>query len=133
VKRFRRLLPRRTDEGFSLIELIIAMTFFGMLMLGFLSLFPLGMRSVQKSGKMSIASSLAQDEIERLKALPRTDPDLTAGTHVDAGNPIQGVYSRAWSVTDDVPLAGMKSIDLAVSYTDNGIPRNVQISTYLSR
>jgi hypothetical protein len=111
---------------------MVAISFFGILMLGFLSIFPLGMRSVQKGEKLSVASSLAQDELERLKALPRTDPDLAAGAHVDAANPLFGLYARTWNVTDDAPMAGMKTVNLTVAYSDNGIPRNVQITTYLA-
>ncbi len=122
-----------SQRGFSLVELMVAITFFGILMLGFLAIFPLGMRSVDKGEKLTVASSLAQDEIERLKVLPRTDPDLAPGTHLDAANPLLGVYARSWTVTDDVPMAGMKAVNLTVSYSDNGIPRNVQILTYLAR
>ena len=121
-----------SERGFSLIELMVSIAFFGLLMLGFLSIFPLGLRSVEKGERMTYASSLAQDEMERLRALPSADPDLNAGNHIDAANPIDGVYTRSWVVTDDVPMAGMKSVALTVAYSDNGIPRNVQITTYLS-
>ena len=124
---------RGSERGFSLVELMVAITFFGILMLGFLAIFPLGMRSVEKGEKLTVASSLAQDEIERLKALPRADPDLAAGTHLDAANPLLGLYARSWTVADDVPMAGMKAVNLMVSYSDNGIPRDVQIITYLAR
>ena len=41
------------------------------------------------------------------------------------------MYTRSYTVTDDTPLAGMKRIDMTVSFSDNGIPRNILISTYL--
>jgi len=122
-----------SSRGFSLIELTVAISFFGVLMLGFLMTFPLGYRTVQKSEKLTIATSYAQDELERLKTLPFNDPDLTAGTHVDAANPIDGVYDRVWTVTAGAPVAGMTTIDMGVSYSDNGIPRNIQVTTYLAR
>jgi len=126
-------LPRsgNTEAGFSAVELIIAITFFGILMMGFVGVFPLGMRTVEKGERMTMASSLAQDEIERLKLLPEADADLVAGNHADAANPLFGVYTRSYTVTDDTPLAGMKRIDMTVSFSDNGIQRNTQISTYL--
>jgi len=122
---------RRREAGFTAVELIIAITFFGILMVGFLGVFPLGMRTVEKGERMTMASSMAQDEIERLKTLELTDADLVAGNHADAANPLLGVYTRTWTVTDDTPLAGMKRIDMTVSFSDNGIPRNILISTYL--
>ena len=123
---------RGGQEGFSAVELVVAITFLGILMLGFASVFPLGMRTVEKAERMTLASSLAQDAVERFKTLPRADVDLTAGAHADAGNPLLGVYTRAWTITDDVPLAGMKRVDVSVSFSDNGIPRNIQMSTYLT-
>ena len=121
----------KSQAGFSAVELIIAITFFGILMMGFIGVFPLGTRTVEKGERMTMASSLAQDEIERLKLLPETDADLAAGAHADPANPLFGVYTRSYSVTNDTPLAGMKRIDMTVSFSDNGIPRNIQISTYL--
>jgi Tfp pilus assembly protein PilV len=123
--------PRR-DAGFSAVELMISIVFFGILMLGFLAVFPLGMRTVQKGERMTVASSMAQDEIERLKTLLPTDPDLVAGVHADAGNPVNGVYTRTWTVTNDTPLPDMKRVDMQVSFSDNGIQRNIQMSTYLN-
>ena len=55
------------SRGFSLVELMVAITFFGILMLGFLTVFPLGLRTVQKGENLSTATSLMQDQIERLK------------------------------------------------------------------
>lgn len=126
-------LPRsgKSQAGFSAVELIIAITFFGILMVGFLGVFPLGMRTVEKGERMTMASSLAQDEIERLKMLQETDADLVAGAHADAANPLFGVYTRSYTVTNDTPLVGMKRVDMTVSFSDNGIPRNILISTYL--
>jgi prepilin-type N-terminal cleavage/methylation domain-containing protein len=125
--------PPNSNRGFSLVELTIAITFFGILMLGFLMTFPLGYRTVQKSEKLTIATSYAQDELERLKTLVWNDPDLAAGTHFDASNPIDGLYNRVWTVTENSPIAGMTTIDMDVTYTDNGIPRNIQVTTYLAR
>jgi Tfp pilus assembly protein PilV len=127
-------LPRseKRQAGFSAVELIIAITFFGILMIGFVGVFPLGMRTVEKGERMTMASSLAQDEIERLKTLDDEDADLGAGNHADAANPLFGVYTRSYTITDDTPIAGMKRIDMTVSFSDNGIPRNIQISTYLN-
>jgi len=122
----------RADEGFSAVELILALSLFGILMMGFLAVFPLGMRSVEKGERMTVASSLVQDEMERLKVLPRTDADLVAGTHADPGNPLLGVYTRSWVVTNDTPLAGMKRIDMTVSFSDNGVARNTRMSTYIT-
>lgn len=122
----------RREEGFSAVELMIAITMLGILMLGFLSVFPMGLRTVAKGERMTVATSLAQDEIERLKTLPDNDADLVAGNHADPANPILGVYTRTWTVTDDNPMAGMKSVNMSVAYTDNGMPRTIAMNTYFA-
>jgi prepilin-type N-terminal cleavage/methylation domain-containing protein len=119
-------------RGFSAVELLIAIAMLGILMLGFMSVFPMGIRTVVKGERLTVATSLAQDELERLKTLPDTDADLLQGNHVDPANPILGVYTRTWVVTDNAPMADMKTIAMTISYTENGIPRNVNVTTYLA-
>jgi Tfp pilus assembly protein PilV len=121
-----------SQAGFSAVEMIVAVVFFGILMLGFVGVFPMGLRTVQRGERMTVATSLAQDELERLKTLLPNDPDLVAGAHADAANPIQGAYTRAWTVTDDDPLPDMKRIDMTVSFSERGINRNITMSTYVT-
>ena len=129
--RMPRIMTKQAS-GFSTVELIVAMTVLGIMMLGFLTVFPLGMRSVQKGERISKATSLVQDEIERIKALTGDDLDLAAGDHIDGNNPIDGVYTRTWSVIDNQPMPGMKTVSVAVAYSDNGHPRTIDLTTYLN-
>jgi prepilin-type N-terminal cleavage/methylation domain-containing protein len=123
---------RAPDSGFTVVEILVGITILGILMLGFLSVFPMGMRTVNKSEMLSNATGLAQDELERLKTLPAPHPDLTAGNHAHPGNPLSGVYSITWTVADDTPLPEMKTVDMAVNYSDQGTPRTVQFRTYFA-
>jgi hypothetical protein len=111
---------------------MIANVKLGVLMMGFMSVFPMGLRTVAKGERMTIATSLAQDEIDRLKTVPGADPDLVAGNHADGNNPFLGVYARNWTVTDNTPMTGMKSINMSVAYTENGISRTIAMSTYFA-
>jgi hypothetical protein len=109
---------------------MVGITILGVMMLGFMAVFPLAGRSVSKGEDLSIAASLAQDRLERLKTLRSDDPDLVQGDHTDAENPVRGRFDLSWTITDDTPLPGMKMVDMTVSYLDGGINRNVQYSTY---
>ena len=102
-------------------------------MLGFLTMVPLGVRSIDKGEMISIATSLAQDELERIKGLPDNHPDRVAGNHADPTNPINGVYTRTWTVTDDLPVLNMQTVVVGIAYSDHGIARNIQVTTYLSQ
>ena len=121
-----------STAGFTAVELMVSIAFFGILVLGFLNLFPMGMRTIEKGERISVASSLVQNGLERVKDLPQGNADIAAGNHVDPDNPIRGVFTRTWTVTDDTPLPGMKKVDMSVTYVDNGIPRTVLVSTYLA-
>jgi len=125
-------VTRSGEAGFSAVETIVAVVLFGIVMLGFAGIFPLGIRTIEKGERMTIATSLAQDEIERLRELRPVDPDLVAGAHTDADNPLFGAYTRTWVVTDDDPMAGMKRLDMSVTFSEQGIIRNVNMSTYLT-
>ena len=74
---------RRDSEGFTAVELMVGITMLGILVLGFLTVFPMGMRTIEKGEKMTVASNLAQNELERIKDLSFDDADLVAGNHTD--------------------------------------------------
>lgn len=121
------------DGGFTAVELMVSITVMAIMMLGFLTIFPLGMRTVQKGENLSVATNLVQNQIERLKAFDYDDPDLATGVHADPGNPVQGVYTRTWTVQADAPMQGMKTVEVLVTYNDGGAPRNLQMSTYITQ
>jgi Tfp pilus assembly protein PilV len=120
------------QAGFSAVKTIVAVVLFGILMLGLVGIFPLGLRTVEKGEGMTAASSLAQDEIERLKQLRAADPDLIAGAHTDGGNPPLGANPPSWVVTDDDPMAGMKRLDMTVTFSERDVMRTISMSTYLT-
>ena len=65
---------------------------------------------------MSVATNLAQQELERLRTLSFTHADLAAGDHDDPDNPINGAYNRRWTVIDDTPVPDMKTLEVSVSF-----------------
>jgi type II secretory pathway pseudopilin PulG len=92
-------------------------------------------RANRVSNSLSIATMLAQDEIEQLRALdPEANPDaLAAGTHTDANNPLTptgaagGRYTRQWTVTRNSPLSGLATVVVSVSWAD-GSTRTLRMS-----
>ncbi|MGH7774492.1 MAG: type IV pilus modification PilV family protein [Candidatus Binatia bacterium] len=105
---------QRLDAGFTLIEILIAMAILNIAILAIAA----GATSVIKANQTSyfntIATNLAQDKLEELKANSATmasgGPDTT---------PVDAVtFTRNWTVTPDTPVGGLSQIDVTVTWTD---------------
>jgi type IV pilus modification protein PilV len=125
------------EEGFTIIELLIAVV---VLAVGILALIEMQVAAINGNGSanhMTVATTLAQDQIERLKRLDYFDTALkddtdkanngalttptatTSFDHTDANNPLNesGVttpglrrYYRFWNVADNTPIPGLKTV-----------------------
>ena len=113
----RSVIPRvQRRDGFTLIEILIAMGIFTAAILGVAISTTSVIKANQSSYSTTIAINLAQDKLEELKALPAS---LASGGPVT--DTINGeTFSRSWTVTSDSPITGMKRIDVTVTWTDYG-------------
>jgi prepilin-type N-terminal cleavage/methylation domain-containing protein len=108
----------KSQSGVGLIEIIIAMLIFGI--------------GISAAMRTLPATNLAQEQLEALMGTPLTSADLTAGGHVDSRNPLERHFTRTWTVTDNVPLTGMKRVAVSVVYEGGGEDRTVTLTTYLT-
>lgn len=126
-----KFLRKRTrvpgTKGFSLIELLFALVFLGIGLLGVAAVFPLGTRFVNSSKITSTAVALSREKIEELQTMPYTSPSLAEGSYSDE----QGPYQRSWTVTDSMPLATMKKIQVTTSWDSPQGRRHVILDTYV--
>ena len=104
-------------EGFSLIEVMIALVVLavGLLALGTMQI--VSIRSNAFSSEMTYSTMLAQQQLETLKNLGFTDPDLTATppSHTLPEVIEKGAsYSVSWEVEDT--SADMKTITMDVTW-----------------
>ena len=82
----------------------------------------------------SAATTLVHDKVEELEAKPAVDPDMTAGTHNDPGNPLTaggvdgGSFTRSWTVTNNSPVAGLKTVVVQVTWTLHGANHNIRLA-----
>ncbi len=123
---------RRRRRGFTLIEVLISMTIFSIASLGLAIGAGTVMRANQTSYFSTIAISLAQDKLERFKAmsgsaLPICPLYETSGC--SDTRPSSGMnFDRSWKVTPNSPVGGVSQIDVRVEWTDH-ITHTVSISS----
>ena len=112
----------KKEDGFTLIEVLIAITIFAVGLLAVAAMQTSAIRMNSTAGKLTNLSTWGMDKIEELSALPYNDPWLeTAGNppgNDSAGNThqeVSGDYTISWIVIDDNPLTSTKNITVTVT------------------
>jgi prepilin-type N-terminal cleavage/methylation domain-containing protein len=126
----RRFKDRR---GFTLVEMMIALVLFGVGMMALAQVLPNGLSVRDKARRMSVATSMAQEEIERLRDLPYNHADLAAGTHSDPDNPIENAFNRSWQVQTDTPVTDMKRVAVTVTFVTDSADSQAVVTTLIAR
>ena len=112
------------EDGFSLVEVVIAslIVAVGLLAIGLAQLS--SMRMTSRSKQMSQAIYLAQEQIETFQAMPASDPTFsTAGEVIDpntitlgsAGDEIS-TFRRRYTITPNQPSAGLTTVTVTVDW-----------------
>jgi len=117
-------------DGFSLIEVLIALTFLAIGLLAIASLQVTSVRGNFFSNNLMQATYVAQDRLEYLKNLPFDDPLLSLGDHPDDTKPISGInFNRAYRVGLN---GNLKTVKYTVSWND-GANHSISFSTFKSQ
>jgi type II secretory pathway pseudopilin PulG len=134
-----RAMPVRGTAGFTVLEVTATLVLFGIVAAGLAANTIAVVRNNRNSKNLSVATTLAQDQIEQLLALdPETNPSaLAAGAHTDTSGQSSGwggssgnKFTRQWTVTRDSPAPGLSTVAVSVSWTD-GSTRAVRLTTYV--
>lgn len=123
---------RNVERGISLIETLVAVVIlaFAAVMQGYMSLATI--TTNRNARNITIATNLAMHKVEELKsgtfasAVSGSDGPLTS----DGSS--GGAYSRTWTVTDDAPVSGAKTVDVTVSWADAADNRTISVQTVIS-
>jgi Tfp pilus assembly protein PilV len=118
---------RRSEKGFSLIEVIFALTFLAVGILAVAAMIPAGTRGVTQSRVITSGLMAAQVKMEELRGTNFTI--LFPGTYSDTTS----VFTRTWVVTDSVPMAGCKRIQVTSRWTDNHGNQTTALTSYVTR
>ncbi|RJP58606.1 MAG: prepilin-type N-terminal cleavage/methylation domain-containing protein [Deltaproteobacteria bacterium] len=146
------------EKGFTLLEILIAMTILSVGLLALAEMTVYVIRSNAVGNKVTDATVLAQDKLEELRTLGYSDTQLSNGgdnndvsTDIHSGTPsfplftgpdhtdtcnsscsvtISQTPQRVWNVADDTPASGMKTVTVIVGWKDS-INHFVALSTII--
>ena len=112
---------RHRQSGFTLIEVLVAISLMSIALLGFASVGVNAIRDDSLSRKTNVALALAQAKLEQLRSLPYSNSQWTSGSHIESdldedGN-TGGEYTRSWAVTLDYDShSGLRRVSVTVSW-----------------
>lgn len=124
-------------QGFTLIEVLIAIFLLVIALLGLLSLTTTVIKGNAFSKMTTMATTLAKDKLEDVKnknydnVVSATDYAASSGTV--SGSSSGAFYIRNCTVTPDSPAANMKSVNVQVSWMWSGTTHNVSASTIIGK
>jgi type IV pilus assembly protein PilV len=112
----------KKEDGFTLIEVLIAITIFAVGLLAVAAMQTSAIKMNSTAGKLTNLSTWGMDKIEELSALPYTNPWLQTagnppGTDTDGNThqEVSGDYTISWTVIDDNPVTRTKNITVTVT------------------
>jgi type IV pilus assembly protein PilV len=122
-KRETEIRAMQNDTGFTIIEVVIAISILAVGLLGVAAMQTSAIQVNSAAGRMTTRMNWAQDKMEELKALAFSDPWLEEDGNppgVDsAGNTHEQTtsdgYAVSWNVTDDTPVPNTKQIVVTVT------------------
>ena len=119
---------RPRGEGFSLIEVMIAITFLGIGLLAIGQLVPAGMAGITQARVRTNAVQAAQVRMDDLKSEDFAAAALTAGTYTET----VGDYTLTWTILDNTPVPGSKRINLTASWQNLTGTKTARLTTFIT-
>jgi len=117
----------RSQSGFSLIEVLVAITILSFGMLGMAGLQITSINGNSAAIRKTEASALASDKIEIYQNTPYGS--INEGTETETGF---GIFTRTTTVQKDVPVNDAKTITVSISWQD-AFTRSISFETIISK
>ena len=126
----RSELSIKSEEGFTLIETIVALV---VLSVGLVALAGLQISTIRGntlSKRMTTAVSIANARVEQIKNMPYADIQSESSTQVIESNMN---FTRQVTVANDNPLTNTKTVNVTVTWKNGSKSYTVPISTVISQ
>lgn len=110
------------EQGFTLIEVLIAMVILSIAIIALTSMQTAGIKGNSTAQLLTTAGTWGADAVERVFVM---DYDLLADGSETSPD---GNYTISWDVTEDDPMPATKRVDITVTAKDVDTQRNVEIN-----
>lgn len=138
------LKRKPNDRGFSIIEVMIAISILSIGILALASMQVAAMRGNSFAGGVTEGSTWALDQIEKLMSLPWTDASLQDADLDGAGGledmdadadfrVTKGRYAIHWNVANNVVTNNTRTVNVIVTWTEHGAQKSVSIQRVVAR
>jgi len=134
-----RKIRHRSKDGFTLIEILFALFIFAVAILSVVWVAAHSLEQSRKTHLSTIATSLAQEKLEELR---NSDYFYLSGGTDEDDDGIQivldeygqpgGIFHRNWTVAEDDPMVGTKTITVYVTW-EEAEERTISVATIVSR
>lgn len=128
------------SRGFTLLEITVAVFLLVMALLGLISTTTIVIKSNSLGHTMTTATTLAGDKMEQFKNTTYANlaggagaDYATADSTVQTTSTSETIYTRSWTITNNSPVTGMKTIVVTVQWDWQGASRSISLSTLLAQ
>jgi Tfp pilus assembly protein PilV len=123
----------RTARGVTLLELLLAMFFLAVALVGLAASFPYAMTGVTAGGFQTAATLLAQQCLDLAKSMPYDRLPLDLAGSCTANPDGYPGFTRAVTVSAGSPTATTTVVDVVVSFHDNQGTNETRVVTLLAQ
>jgi len=113
------------EKGFTLVEVLIAITIFAYGILAVAGMQIASMKGNTSARDLTEASTVGSDQLEKLM--------LSAYDSISDGSRTKDIYGITWNVQDNTPQPDTKTVIVNVSWTERGTQRRVSMCNVIAK
>lgn len=127
-------MSKKTSKGFSLLEVMVAVVILAFGLLAIMHLFPIGLRASKISQDTTVATFLAQQKMEKLRATKYTEIDDTPLSETFNSPFDDFTWTKYVSEFEsgEIDDGKLSKVMIDVSYSPYGQGRRVRLVTFIA-